>query len=31
MVNGRVIGGIGVSGANADQDAAAAMAGLKGM
>src|SRR5256885_8549066 len=29
MVGGRVIGGIGVSGANADQDAAAAMAGLK--
>lgn len=29
MVNGRVIGGIGVSGANSDQDAAAAMAGLK--
>jgi glc operon protein GlcG len=31
MVNGRVIGGIGVSGANSDQDAAAAMAGLKMM
>jgi uncharacterized protein GlcG (DUF336 family) len=29
MVNGRVIGAIGVSGANADQDGAAAMAGLK--
>src|SRR5260221_12628810 len=29
MVGGRVIGGIGVSGANSDQDAAAAMAGLK--
>lgn len=29
MVNGRVIGGIGVSGANSDEDAAAAMAGLK--
>jgi glc operon protein GlcG len=29
MVGGKVIGGIGVSGANADQDAAAAMAGLK--
>jgi glc operon protein GlcG len=28
MVNGRVIGGIGVSGANADQDAQAAQAGL---
>jgi glc operon protein GlcG len=31
MVNGRVIGGIGVSGANSDQDAAAAVAGLKMM
>jgi glc operon protein GlcG len=30
MVGGKVIGGIGVSGANADQDAAAAAAGLKG-
>jgi|SRR5262245_31304553 len=29
MVGGRVIGGIGVSGANSDQDAAAAQAGLK--
>jgi glc operon protein GlcG len=29
MVDGKVIGGIGVSGANADQDAAAAQAGLK--
>jgi uncharacterized protein GlcG (DUF336 family) len=29
MVNGRVIGGIGVSGANSDEDAAAAVAGLK--
>jgi uncharacterized protein GlcG (DUF336 family) len=29
MVGGKVVGGIGVSGANADQDAAAAMAGLK--
>ena len=29
MVGGKVIGGVGVSGANADQDAAAAMAGLK--
>jgi glc operon protein GlcG len=29
MVNGRVIGGIGVSGANSDEDAAAATAGLK--
>ena len=29
MVGGKVIGGIGVSGANSDQDAAAAMAGLK--
>ena len=29
MVGGKVIGGIGVSGANADQDAAAAAAGLK--
>jgi glc operon protein GlcG len=28
-VGGKVIGGIGVSGANSDQDAAAAMAGLK--
>ena len=30
MAGGKVIGGIGVSGANSDQDAAAAMAGLKG-
>ena len=30
MTGGKVIGGIGVSGANADQDAAAAVAGLKG-
>jgi uncharacterized protein GlcG (DUF336 family) len=29
MVGGKVIGGIGVSGANSDQDAAAAAAGLK--
>jgi uncharacterized protein GlcG (DUF336 family) len=29
MAGGKVIGGIGVSGANSDQDAAAAMAGLK--
>jgi glc operon protein GlcG len=29
MANGRVIGGIGVSGANSDEDAAAAVAGLK--
>ena len=29
MSNGRVIGGIGVSGANSDEDAAAAAAGLK--
>lgn len=29
MVGGKVVGGIGVSGANSDQDAAAAMAGLK--
>jgi glc operon protein GlcG len=29
MVGGRVIGGVGVSGANSDQDAQAAMAGLK--
>jgi uncharacterized protein GlcG (DUF336 family) len=29
MVGGKVIGGIGVSGANSDQDAAAAQAGLK--
>ena len=29
MVGGKVIGGIGVSGANSDQDAAAAVAGLK--
>ena len=29
MVGGKVIGGIGVSGANSDQDAAAATAGLK--
>jgi uncharacterized protein GlcG (DUF336 family) len=29
MVGGKVVGGIGVSGANADQDAAAATAGLK--
>ena len=31
MVDGRVVGGIGVSGANADQDAQAAEAGLKAM
>ena len=31
MVDGRVIGGIGVSGANADQDAAAAQAGLNAL
>jgi uncharacterized protein GlcG (DUF336 family) len=31
MVDGRVIGGIGVSGANADQDAAAAQAGLSAL
>ena len=31
MVDGKVIGGIGVSGANADQDAQAAEAGLKAM
>ena len=30
MSGGKVIGGIGVSGANSDQDAAAAVAGLKG-
>lgn len=30
MVGGKVIGGIGVSGANSDQDAMAAAAGLKG-
>jgi uncharacterized protein GlcG (DUF336 family) len=30
MSGGKVIGGIGVSGANSDQDAAAAAAGLKG-
>jgi glc operon protein GlcG len=30
MVGGKVIGAIGVSGANSDQDAAAAAAGLKG-
>ena len=29
MVGGKVIGGVGVSGANSDQDAAAAAAGLK--
>ena len=29
MVGGKVVGGVGVSGANADQDAAAATAGLK--
>ena len=29
MIGGRVIGGIGVSGANSDQDAQAAMVGLK--
>ena len=29
MVGGKVLGGVGVSGANSDQDAAAAMAGLK--
>ncbi len=29
MVGGKVIGGVGVSGANSDQDAQAAMAGLK--
>ncbi len=28
MANGRVIGGVGVSGANSDQDAQAAMAGI---
>ena len=31
MVGGKVVGGVGVSGANADQDAAAAMAGLKSL
>ena len=31
MVGGKVIGAIGVSGANADQDAAAATAGLKAL
>jgi uncharacterized protein GlcG (DUF336 family) len=31
MVDGRVIGGIGVSGANADQDAAAAQAGINAL
>ena len=31
MVGGKVIGGIGVSGANSDQDAAAAIAGMKMM
>jgi uncharacterized protein GlcG (DUF336 family) len=31
MVGGKVSGGIGVSGANSDQDAAAAMAGLKAL
>ena len=31
MVDGRVIGGIGVSGANSDQDAAAAQAGLNAL
>ncbi len=31
MVDGRVIGGIGVSGANADQDAQAAQAGLNAL
>jgi glc operon protein GlcG len=31
MVGGKVIGGVGVSGANSDQDSAAAMAGLKGI
>jgi uncharacterized protein GlcG (DUF336 family) len=30
IVNGKVAGAIGVSGANADEDSAAAMAGLKG-
>jgi uncharacterized protein GlcG (DUF336 family) len=30
MVNGKVAGAIGVSGANADEDSAAAIAGLKG-
>jgi uncharacterized protein GlcG (DUF336 family) len=29
MVGGKVIGAVGVSGANADQDGAAAAAGLK--
>lgn len=29
MVGGKVIGGLGVSGANSDQDATAAAAGLK--
>ncbi len=29
MVGGKVVGGIGVSGANSDEDAAAAVAGLK--
>lgn len=29
MVGGKIVGGIGVSGANSDQDAAAAIAGLK--
>jgi uncharacterized protein GlcG (DUF336 family) len=29
MLGGKVIGGIGVSGANSDEDAAAAAAGLK--
>ncbi len=31
IVGGKVIGGVGVSGANADQDAQAAMAGLKAL
>jgi len=31
MVGGKVIGGIGISGANSDQDAAAAQAGLKAL
>src|SRR5262245_16262568 len=31
MLNGRVIGGIGVSGANSDEDAVAATAGLKAL
>jgi uncharacterized protein GlcG (DUF336 family) len=31
MVDGRVIGGIGVSGMNSDQDAQAAQAGLNAL